>query len=283
MKRFSDETDNRDYFDSVSAFWHDVYDRPDTFAGYRLLRQHQFVIDTVNARGDRQTVLDIGCGAGVTALALARQGHRVSGLDIAPRMIERARHEAHATGIACEFNIASARHLPYAAAAFDVVYALGLLSNVRDDVGALHEMRRVLRPGGLLLATVVNLIALDVLLALPRSLPIMLQATRWRDTVRQVGNIGRRISGRAPKAAAVRFSRPVVPGRYVRRFEQVGFSDVMFRALTVGPLLPLGFHLLTDAGTIALSERLVAAAEQGRLPHSLGSSVMVAATKPVTV
>jgi len=92
-------------------------------------------------------ILDVGCGTGATTAALTRFGN-VSGLDMGPAAL---RH-AHSHGLPVARG--SAENLPVASARLDVVVALDVLEHLDDDRRALGEILRVLRPGGLLLATV---------------------------------------------------------------------------------------------------------------------------------
>jgi SAM-dependent methyltransferase len=97
-------------------------------------------------------VLDVGCGVGSIALDLAPAlvPGRVVGIDADPGQIETARRSATERGIEnAEFVASSVYELPFEEASFDVVYANAVLLYVRDQVRALAEMRRVLRPAGL--------------------------------------------------------------------------------------------------------------------------------------
>jgi ubiquinone/menaquinone biosynthesis C-methylase UbiE len=97
-------------------------------------------------------VLDVGCGVGSIALDLAPAlaPGRVVGIDADSEQIETARRSAAERGIEnIEFVTSSVYELPFAEATFDVVYANAVLMYVRDQVRALAEMRRVLRPAGL--------------------------------------------------------------------------------------------------------------------------------------
>ena len=102
------------------------------------------------------SVLDVGCGVGSIALDLAPTvaPGRMVGIDADAGQIEVARGSAAERGIDnAEFFTASVYDLPFEAATFDVVYANAVLMYVRDQVRALVEMRRVLRPGGLAAVT----------------------------------------------------------------------------------------------------------------------------------
>ncbi|MEV5510006.1 class I SAM-dependent methyltransferase [Streptomyces orinoci] len=98
-------------------------------------------------------ILDIGCGPGtITAdlAALVPQG-RVTGLDPAGDVLERARAVAAERGLDnVEFTTGDVRALRFPDGSFDVVHAHQVLQHLGDPVGALREMRRVSRPGGLI-------------------------------------------------------------------------------------------------------------------------------------
>ena len=92
--------------------------------------------------------LDVGCGAGQTALPLARSGAIVTGVDIATNLIEQASARARAEGLDVRFDEGDAEDLPYASASFDVVLSLiGAMFAPRPDRVA-AELIRVCRPGG---------------------------------------------------------------------------------------------------------------------------------------
>ncbi|MFJ4718668.1 methyltransferase domain-containing protein [Streptomyces luteogriseus] len=98
-------------------------------------------------------ILDIGCGPGtITAdlAALVPDGH-VTGVDRAPEILEQARATAAGRGLAnVGFAVADAHALDYPDDTFCVVHAHQVLQHVGDPVRALREMRRVVKPGGLI-------------------------------------------------------------------------------------------------------------------------------------
>ena len=98
-------------------------------------------------------LLDAGCGPGTVTAGLARavSPGAVIGLDAAPEVLEHARlHAAEEAVDNVSFVAGDVYSLDFADAEFDVVYANQLLQHLADPVGALREMRRVLKPGGLL-------------------------------------------------------------------------------------------------------------------------------------
>jgi SAM-dependent methyltransferase len=97
-------------------------------------------------------LLDVGCGPGTITVDLARlvAPGRVVGIDRAAEVVARARAYAAAQGVSVELEAGDVYALPFAEASFDVVHAHQVLQHLSDPVRAMAEMRRVLRPGGLL-------------------------------------------------------------------------------------------------------------------------------------
>jgi demethylmenaquinone methyltransferase / 2-methoxy-6-polyprenyl-1,4-benzoquinol methylase len=90
------------------------------------------------------SVLDACCGTGDLAIACARAGGRVTGLDFSVQMLERARHKAPEL----EWIEGDLLALPFADESFDAATVGFGVRNVEDLELALGELRRVLRPGG---------------------------------------------------------------------------------------------------------------------------------------
>lgn len=96
------------------------------------------------------TVLDVACGTGNLALPAARAGADVTGIDIAPNLIEQAIENAKAQGLSAKFDVGDAEALPYEDESFDVVMTMfGAMFAPRPDVTA-SELMRVCKPGGLI-------------------------------------------------------------------------------------------------------------------------------------
>jgi ubiquinone/menaquinone biosynthesis C-methylase UbiE len=99
------------------------------------------------------TVLDIGCGTGVLARALAlRDGFsgRITGLDQSPVLIEAAQRFAADEGVGgrIDFQVGDVHALGFPDTSFDAVIAHTLVSHVRDPLTVVREAARVVRPGG---------------------------------------------------------------------------------------------------------------------------------------
>jgi demethylmenaquinone methyltransferase / 2-methoxy-6-polyprenyl-1,4-benzoquinol methylase len=105
-------------------------------------RWRRITVEHVVRPGDR--VLDACCGTGDLALAAARRGGAVTGLDFSERMLERAR----AKDPSVEWVRGDVLALPFAEASFDAVTVGFGIRNVDDLEACVRELRRVLRSGG---------------------------------------------------------------------------------------------------------------------------------------
>lgn len=111
--------------------------------GRMLLEDQERVL--VEFLGDvaGRRVLDLGTGTGRAAMALARQGARVTGVDASSQMLSVARQRAGQEGLAIEFNEGDAHALAFPDGAFDAAVCFRLLMHVPDWRGCLGELCRV--------------------------------------------------------------------------------------------------------------------------------------------
>ncbi|MFD7912517.1 class I SAM-dependent methyltransferase [Streptomyces sp. NPDC059752] len=93
-------------------------------------------------------VLDVGCGTGSLSLLLAEAGHRVTGVDLAPRMVERAEAKLAAAGLAGRFLVGDAADPPTGQERYDVLLCRHLLWTLPDPEAALRAWVARLGPGG---------------------------------------------------------------------------------------------------------------------------------------
>jgi ubiquinone/menaquinone biosynthesis C-methylase UbiE len=99
--------------------------------------------------GPKDTVLDVACGPGLVACALAGVARHVTGIDLTPAMIEQARARQRSSGLTnLTWLIGDAVPLPFPAAAFSVVVTRYSFHHFLDPRAALAEMVRVCSPGG---------------------------------------------------------------------------------------------------------------------------------------
>jgi arsenite methyltransferase len=99
-----------------------------------------------------ERVLDLGSGAGTDSLVAAQMvgpSGRVTGIDMTPEMLDRARRGAEAMGAAnVEFVEGEVERLPFPDSSFDVVISNGVIDLVPDKDAVFREIFRVLEPGG---------------------------------------------------------------------------------------------------------------------------------------
>lgn len=139
-------------------FWDKLSPRYDEFVEkywkiYKSLLDK--IADDINAGS---TVLEVACGPGLVALEVAKKAKKVYGIDIAPLTIGEAKKKARKMGIKnVEFSVEDAYALPFNSDMFDVAICNSSLHNMMEPQKALSEMKRVLKPGGRLIATVVGI------------------------------------------------------------------------------------------------------------------------------
>jgi demethylmenaquinone methyltransferase / 2-methoxy-6-polyprenyl-1,4-benzoquinol methylase len=126
----------------------DRYDLITRLLSYGQDRRWKARVVALSAARPGLRALDLACGTGDIAIALAARGANVVGLDITPRMLQLARTK-HTSA---RFVTGDMLALPFRDEAFDVVTTGYGLRNVPDLSRAIGEMRRVLKPGGVLLS-----------------------------------------------------------------------------------------------------------------------------------
>jgi SAM-dependent methyltransferase len=103
--------------------------------------------DFSGARGLK--VLEIGCGLGTDGAQFAKAGADYTGIDLTDAAIDLARARFEISGLPGEFRVADAENLDFADDTFDRVYSHGVLHHTPDTAGAIREIHRVVKPGGL--------------------------------------------------------------------------------------------------------------------------------------
>lgn len=134
----------RRLFDTIAG----RYDLITRLLSYGQDRRWKVRVAALSAAGPGTRALDLACGTGDIAFALAARGAHVVGLDITHRMLQFARAKQRGP----QFVTGDMLALPFGNEAFDVVTTGYGLRNVPDIPRAIAEARRVLRPGGTFLS-----------------------------------------------------------------------------------------------------------------------------------
>ena len=97
-----------------------------------------------------KTVLDLGCGQGENIAPLVARGARVLGIDISPDLIAIAERRLHDAGLEAAVTVGSAYDTGLPDESMDVIFCMALIHHL-DIKLAREEMRRILRPGGVVI------------------------------------------------------------------------------------------------------------------------------------
>lgn len=144
-------------FDSLAAQWWDP-DGPMKPLHRMNPARIGWICDRIAARFGASGVrlLDVGCGAGLAAEALAARGHDVLGLDAAGEAIAAARAHAAGKGLALDYREGVAEDLLGEPERFAAITALEVIEHVADPAEFVATLARLLQPGGLLFLSTLN-------------------------------------------------------------------------------------------------------------------------------
>lgn len=137
---------------SIAAFWNAAADSFDEQADHGL--HDRRVRDAWAARlaawlpAPPAEVVDLGCGTGSLSLLVAQLGHRVTGVDLSPNMVDQARRKLTAANLDVRVLVADAADPPPLGHAVDVVLARHVLWTLPDPTAALRRWTALPQPGG---------------------------------------------------------------------------------------------------------------------------------------
>ena len=112
-----------------------------------LADMHELVVDRLEP-GSGVEWLDAGCGPGNLCFLAAERGANVTGMDLAPVLVERAKELARERGLDIDFDVGDAEEMRYDDWSFDVVSSTIGVMFAPDHVAVARELARVTRPGG---------------------------------------------------------------------------------------------------------------------------------------
>jgi ubiquinone/menaquinone biosynthesis C-methylase UbiE len=191
---------------SYQALERDPYSNCFTYSRMRLQAALE---ESVPSAGAGQRAIDVGCGTGHHLRDLSARGFEVAGVDGSGAMLEQAREAIPGA----ELHQAGVEELPFAAGSFDLAVCIEVLRYLPDPEPCIAEMARVLRPGGICVAT-----------AAPR-----FSANGYA--------LVNRLALIAPVGGLVRLKQFfTTPSQLRRQFERAGFSSVEVRGVYTGPI-----------------------------------------------
>lgn len=143
--------------DKFSALAHNWWDEQGEFRTLHQINPHR--LQWIRSHVDLQdkAVLDIGCGGGILAEAMAKAGARVTGIDLADASLQVARLHALDSHLDIDYRLVSAEHLARETpAAFDVITCMEMLEHVPEPASIIRAAARMLRPDGWLFVSTIN-------------------------------------------------------------------------------------------------------------------------------
>ena len=268
------------FFEARSSYWNDVYRRRD-LQSLIVQQRSEIALSWVDRLGlaPGSTVLEVGCGAGRMAVALARRGLMVHATDAVTTMLDLTRARAAESGVSglVEVRKSDVHALDFEDARFDLVIALGVIPWVHSPSDALHEMARVLKPGRALIVSANNVARLHYLFDPKLTLGLRGVRRAVKKMLRVRGRSSAlRVRGRSSDVCArlhscEEFDRLLTSACLVK--EEAG-------TLGFGPFTFLGRRILTERIGIDVHNRLQRLASRGFiLLASRGAQYLVVARK----
>lgn len=139
---------NNEFYDSLDEGWYTACNHPIALLRAENKLRIPWIVEEMHRKFSRTiSFLDIGCGAGMLTNAIAKIGHKVTGIDLSERSLKIAR-EKDATG-SVDYKMANGYFLPFEDASYEIVSALDVLEHVEEPAKIIKEASRVLKPGGL--------------------------------------------------------------------------------------------------------------------------------------
>jgi len=243
-----------EYFDAQSGFWRDTYQQRNALGFINRQRQVtalKYVDELSLPKGSR--VLEIGCGAGFLAIALAKRGFTVEAVDHAPAMIELTRRNTRQAGMANQIRatIEDVHELTFEDQTFDLIVALGVINWLHDPRKALVEITRVLKPHGHAILNIARAHALLNPLAVP-ALEFALERLKLKLEKTVVHN----------PQSIVRPRRLMI-GELKQFISEVNLVIIKERTLGFGPFEILNHSIFSDQIEVKIQRKLQQYADEG--------------------
>lgn len=140
------DSSEQNKFDAIASGW---WDPEGPFRPLHELNPARLRFISDRCTLDGAEVLDVGCGGGILAESMARQGARVTGIDVAPRVLATAKLHLHESGLEIDYREQTVEALHgESPGAFDVVTCMEMLEHVPDPASIVAAIGGLLKPGG---------------------------------------------------------------------------------------------------------------------------------------
>lgn len=262
-------------FRASAVHWKEIYEREGVYEAIHQQRQ-AVALGLVDRLGlpPESHILEVGCGAGRTTVALAQRRYRVEAVDSVSAMIDLTRQLTVRAGVAhrVRTSVGDVQQLAFLDNRFRAVLALGVMPYLDSLHKPLQEMARVLHPGGYLIVNVDNRWRLNHVLD-PRCFPA-LASTRWKIRDLLVW-------------FSLRKSAPPKPRLHMHSLQEfdglvssAGLEKLEGMTLGFGPFSFFGYHLLPDSLGVRVHRKLQGLADSGfPILRSTGTQYIVLARK----
>ena len=144
-----------DKFQSIASRW---WDRENEFKPLHEINPLRVSYIERQAQGlEDKRILDIGCGGGILAEALAQKGARVTGIDMAELSLKVARMHLHESALEIDYQLSTVEaYAEHNEAQYDIVTCLEMLEHVPDPASIITSASKLLEPGGVLFLSTIN-------------------------------------------------------------------------------------------------------------------------------
>lgn len=150
MDKIYDDQVNNDVYDTYGERWYFADDDPVALLRAESKTKSPWILKKLEEHGllnSKTRLLDVGCGGGFLSNELARQGLKVTGVDLSPESIKVAAKFDSTKSVV--YQIADAYKLPFSDQSFEVITAMDFLEHVERPQDVIKEFSRVLKPDGL--------------------------------------------------------------------------------------------------------------------------------------
>jgi ubiquinone/menaquinone biosynthesis C-methylase UbiE len=240
-----------------SLFWNDIYKRKDVCAFF-IQQRHLTAFNYINdlSLPEGTNVLEVGCGAGFMAIALAKAGFTVTAIDSLREMITLSQQNAKDAGVDNKIDavLGDVHELAFQDHSFDLIVALGVTPWLFSLRKALVEIARILEPGGYVVLQASNLYHLNRILD-PLLTPLL-------EPVKKSVKHGLEIAGlynSSKKPEPHYFS----PKNFKSHLRNANLANVRDTTIGFGPFTFFGLRILPDWIGYRIHQKLQQYADNG--------------------